>query len=302
MLPLKAPLFFVSLVMMGCSAHPTPRKKDPMAVWRWDNPTVRKLQEQETARRFPDMATQKHLKTSIGPCVEVLYANQHDECSGSGRAVAITADGYYLTAYHVVADGRGLLMREHIEKQPLPKPGTSFVFADHIATRHHAGRIVWGDPELDLAILKFDRSDIPHFGKMRLHAKPDELVYSTDDKGWNVSPPVGQDRVISMHDLINGRVGNGAFFSAGTVESAKRTEGAAESVLHRLTLVARGGMSGGPLVTIDNALCGIIVSGSVHRNLLHWTRPTSWSYAAMIDPTFLTAKIQEDRARNPAPQ
>jgi hypothetical protein len=291
----KLAALLLSFVLAGCATRSTPGRSDPMAAWRMDNPTVRKLQEQETAKHFPDTATQKHLKTSIGPCVEVLYADRHDDCSGVGRAVAITSDGYYLTAYHVVDDGKAFFTHEYIEKQPPPKPGVPYDLNDHYAKKHHAGRIVWSDTDLDLAILKFDRTGIPHFGKMRLHANHNELVYSTDEVGWNRSPPVGADGVISMHDLMNGLVGNGPFFSAGEVISSKHQNTEARSMVHCLTLVARGGMSGGPLVTIDNALCGIVVSGSVRRDLLHWSRLISRSYTAMVDPAFVTAKIQEDR-------
>ncbi len=270
------------------------------AMWLMDTPEVRKLQEEETAKHFPEPATRKQLKTTVGDRVEVIYRHPKKIESGTGRAVALSPDGYYLTAYHVVDEPPFFL----VEGFPAPTPKSGPVQTADADLKHYAGRIIWHDPDLDLALVKFDRPAARHFEKMRRQVKTGELVYTADNGGWTTYPLSGKpDEVIKWSDILDGMVGNGAFFSAGKVLASKRGQDDAGSAAHCLTLVARGGMSGGPLVTLDDELCGILVQGSVGPRLFRWPRTLSSAprtYASMIEPEFILEKIRADRAVGPS--
>ena len=297
--PPRVTALLVSLLLAGCASQPRITRNRLPEMWRMDTPMVRQFQEQETAKHFPQLSNQKHLRDTLGACVEVLYENPDKDHSGSGRAVAISPDGYYLTADHVISGSDSLpFLVEHI-------PPAAEAAAPIAATRKsYPGRLVWNDPGLDLAILKFDRPSAHYMEKMRLRLNADDVVYSGDESGWSLPIIVKEDELrknnyaVDLSEILKRRVGNGAFFSAGKVVSSRRTAAEAESRHHRLTLVARGGMSGSPLVTDDNELCGIIIAGELRRDLLRWPplqSRTPYSYATMIDPAFIQAKIKEDR-------
>lgn len=186
-----------------------------MSIRRYDNPAIRTLQEEETARHLGADTDRAGLKREIGLRVSRLLPGVAEEAEGTsvegGRAVALTADGYFLTAFHVVDDGPCFIeeTRRIGRFSGMIGPGK---LDRHVRVERHAGRLVWSDPRIDLAILKFALSERPHFDKLKVPPRRGEVVFTSDDEGRMVMPVREDGRsVLSLKDAI----GNGAFFAAG---------------------------------------------------------------------------------------
>jgi len=254
---------------------------------RFDNPTIRQLQEAETARHIKDDSARATLKKSIGERVSLVYsAMPSDAESDGGRVTAVTSDGYHLTAYHVVRDRTFFIEKTKMIRQPPKGPFKSSTIDRYFSKQRYPGRLVWHDPDNDLAIVKFPFTNSSHFKTAMDTPEKGDLVYTADDEGRGFIPANEQNET-SFENML----GNGRFFAAGTVRSSSRRNRGARITQITTTLVGRGGMSGAPLVTTDHELCGII-----QRIKLPGFFRSPKTVASMIPPDLLHEIIETDRA------
>ncbi|GAA5126923.1 trypsin-like peptidase domain-containing protein [Luteolibacter yonseiensis] len=267
---MRIPLLLPSLMsvfLLGCAGD--------VSFWKYDNPEVRALQKTETDRHIGDGKEKKAMRDHIGARVGLVSTGSSDRPDSSaygvpagGRAAAVTADGYYLTAWHVVRD----------------KP---FFIETDLLKKPHPGRLVWSDPDADLALLKIAPTGGPFFKKMKATSPPGDIVFSADRKGRGVLAP-DKNGTYDLRKIT----GNGSFFAAGKVLDSKGRD--LGQGLHDFptTLVARGGMSGAPVVTADGGLCGIL--SRIEWSVFHTRLRT---IAVMIEPERLSDIIEKDRKK-----
>lgn len=277
----------VCVLLTGCISD--------VSIRRSDNPTIRHLQEVETARHIKDESTRSALEEYIADRVSLVFRVMPSKVkSPGGRVAAVTSDGYHLTAYHVVRDRKFFIEKTKMIRQPpMGIPFEGSMIGRYFSTKRYFGRLVWHDADRDLAIVKFPLNDSPHFESVRNSMQSGELVFTADDEGRGVLPANERNQT-SIEDFV----GNGWFFAAGKVMSSAGKKQEARITQFSTTLVGRGGMSGAPLVTTDHELCGIIQR---IENLGFFQSPKT--VAAMIAPDLLHEIIKTDRAeQGAAPQ
>ena len=185
-----------------------------------------------------------------------------DPLRGAGRGAALTRDGYYLTANHVVdaTDNPGLLDFSRA-------PGV------------HRGRVVKRFEAADLALVKFDFRPRAWFSDWQEGPVKGEHVFAaaaTDQ--WQQEPLSG----------------NGGFEASGDAIEVLPIRGgeAYGAMAAKTTLPARGGMSGAPLVDAEGRLVGIMLESRDAP-----LRPPGFkiSVSGMISPDVLEKLVKEDR-------
>ncbi|WOO43076.1 serine protease [Rubellicoccus peritrichatus] len=231
-----------------------------------ENAKIRELQKSQAEELIPDPDQRKALVKILNSKVDVVYAPRdgEKEISNSnqnpiGRVAAISSDGYYLTAYHVVDESpfyievyeedprytklvqaaireKGYLILNQEEQKQFDNKYT-----------YLEGRIVWFDPKNDLSIVKFDRSRTDFFK---------DIVDAPDDGALLISSSAGGLTWTRSGQSFEDRVGNGDYFAVGKLISIQRRENGRN--LLKTNMIARSGMSGGPVATIDGHFCGII--------------------------------------------
>jgi S1-C subfamily serine protease len=284
---MKIMLSLVGAVLVsGCASDVSPRRQD--------NPAIRRLQDEETIRHIRDDRLKSVMTRHIGDRVNLLFTVVVGTPTGSfrgvsrgGRAVALTSDGYFLTAYHVVENR--LFQIENIESSERlsgARAENSDINRVNSSTRY-SGRIVWYDPYIDLAVLKFPLTNWPHFTNLKVPPTQGDIVITADDEGYGFIPPDEP----GQFDLRS-TVGDGAFFAAGRVTDNAKYDALSKSFQISTSLIAHDGLSGSPLVTTDYALCGISVK-------IEGKAPfeTPRTVASMIEPRFLFEIIASDRER-----
>jgi len=286
----KIRLLSVCLLLLGSFAcAPSP------GYFGYDNPQIRKIQREQAAVVIPSESEQRSLAKKCDRKVSFITTGTSAKDYSSGRAVAISKDGYFLTAYHVVNKGEFFLDDNELTSEQLKKLNQNGYFLERDKPENRLpGRIVWFDKGADLAVIKFERKTPHHFSQLKFPAPVDGVVYSSDDQG-HIILPEGQ----TTEKLEENAVGNGPYFSAGTVLFSQLfTHGPGVHTIGS-TLVARGGMSGGALVTRSGELCGIIsqvgLSYQEHNNEL---KLTVHSTSRMLPPKVLNNIVRQDRARN----
>ena len=201
----------VWILLTGCASD--------VALRRYDNPTIRRMQEQETARHLSDDHVMAAMKKHVGDRVSLVYTTpDHDGAepypgiSSGGRAAALTSDGYFITAYHVVQDVPFHIKKTKVIKQPPAEPFKTSDMNQYFVTSRYAGGLVWCDPDLDLAILKFPLTNWPHFTDLKVPPQRGDTLFTADDEG-RLFAPVNEQGISTMESAV----GNGAFFAAGQV-------------------------------------------------------------------------------------
>ncbi|MEM0897933.1 MAG: serine protease [Verrucomicrobiota bacterium] len=184
-----------------------------------------------------------------------------DPVSGSALATAISSDGYYLTADHVV--GR------------FP-PYHAMSGEDGIVIS--AGRTVRRFPSLDLAIIKFEGLRGPHFEIAEEAPAKGDILFSGGPAGI----------------VVNDR-GPRRFFAAGPATRSRPFGSRGLSGWKTsIEIPNRPGSSGGPALNRDGQLCGIIVAGRYGR-FAKRERPVT--YATVLDMKTINAIVAEDRSK-----
>ncbi len=188
-------------VMLGCTSD--------VSLWQNDNPKIHRLQAEETVRHIDDQAARALMKKYIGDRVSFVFpvaVNEPTDSPGGsiagGRAAALTSDGYFLTAYHVVQNHSF-----HIQKtEMIRRPPRNFNISDignYYSNDRYPGRLVWCNPDIDLAILKFPVENWPTFKEIKFPPQQGETVFTADNEGYSLAV-----------NTVDNAMGNGAFFAA----------------------------------------------------------------------------------------
>lgn len=187
-----------------------------------------------------------------------------DPLHGAGRGAALTRDGYYLTANHVV-DATDVPCMLDLARAP----GV------------HRGRVVERFKSCDMALVKFD-------------IRP--KVWFTD---WQKAPKVGE-RVFAAAATGSWQQaqlsGNGGFEGSGEVIEVASIYGGSSigAMAAKTSLPARGGMSGAPLINGDGSLVGVMLES---RDAPLHLPNFKVSVSGMVAPEVLRDLIDKDRRR-----
>ena len=197
-----------------------------------------------------------------------------------GRAVPISPDGYYLTAWHVVADADFVL-------------SDSAWLANRLQVDEYPGRVVWHDSSTDLAIVRFRFRPSAVFRARRAPLGMGEAVFSGANgrNGGTLVAPPSESGTYDLSEVLKTGKGNGPFRTAGRVTGLQIVDGDPSRMIYESTLVGRGGMSGAPVVNRDGYLVGIVTGA---RAKVFSAPATTFS---MLDPNTLESVVRADRQR-----
>ncbi|MES2467572.1 MAG: serine protease [Verrucomicrobiota bacterium] len=197
-----------------------------------------------------------------------------------GRAAAVSRDGYFLTAWHVV-DESGFRLSDTVSLVP------------RFRVREYPGRVVWYDKDADLAMVKFDFRPSWQFRAGEPSLAEGEAVFSGAsgrNSGMRIVP-WNESGTYHLDTVLKGAVGNGPFRTAGKVTDLKVLHEGSLRMVYESTLVARGGMSGAPVVDCQGHLAGIVTGARVKLF------PGAMTTFSMLDPGTLVTIIEADRRR-----
>ncbi len=275
-----------ALALASCTSN--------LEVYRYDNPDIRRRQVAQLGERVPDAAERAAVREFLGPRVSTIVrgnangaVDPGEALLGGGRGACISRDGYFLTARHVVNGHPCFLVENEFTGTP---PGAAIPMAEiprYVRTTILPGRLVWENEELDLAILKFDLRTANHFTKVGAALRPGTLVHCADDAGSALVPSSGD---------LRQSVGNGSFQTAGEVLSFRAAKTSPEGGFMFTDMVARGGMSGSPVITADGSLAGIVCQVHVHPLLPGRPR----TMVSMLEPRKIREIVERDRRERPA--
>jgi len=264
-------------------------------VFTHGNPAVRQFQRDQ-ANHLVEGKRRAFLEKHVGDRVEGIWCKRDASLRPSsgnlglaGRAAAVSLDGYFLTAYHVVDDGPFYLY----ERIPTAKYERDFKAAkskgeplffseekgkEYFKDKIEGGRIVWSDPQSDLALIKFDRVSDTYFEDFSKSLDRGGIVIAADDKGTGKAPSGGSVEQV---------VGNWKYFAAGKIVEVKRLSSSLSQVAS--TMVARKGMSGSAITDVNGDFCGVL-SGIEGRG-----RKFRFSWSSTMTQEKLNALIAKDR-------
>ena len=217
--------------------------------WNHDAPHIRDLQKKSlegvAARPIAGLSIREFFLDKVG------LISQAKRGLPSGRAVPISSDGYFLTAWHVVDEG-AFYLSDFVQLKPLPKEGVAFKGKDYFRVDQLKGRVVWKDVKTDLAVVKFDYKPQYAFrfasGQSAIGSQVFSAAFGTNSGSLVVSGAEG----------ASDGVGNGPYQTAGVIFGVKAVRGAKLAYVYRSSLVARGGMSGGAVVNSNGQLVGVL--------------------------------------------
>jgi S1-C subfamily serine protease len=197
-----------------------------------------------------------------------------------GRAVPVSRDGYYLTAWHGVADVDFRL-------------SDSALLGNRLRVDEYPGRVVWHDSSTDLAIVKFGFRPSAVFRAQGTPLGKGEAVFSGANgrNGGALVTAPNESGIYDLSEVLKKGIGNGPFRTAGEVTGLQTIEGEPARMIYESTLVGRGGMSGAPVVDRKGDLVGIVTGG---RAKLFSAPAAAFS---MLDPEALESIIRADRQR-----
>lgn len=188
-----------------------------------------------------------------------------DPLHGAGRGAALTRDGYFLTANHVV-DATDVPCMLDLGRSP----GV------------HRGRVVERFESCDMALVKFDIRLKEWFTEWEKAPKVGEQLFAAAATGsW-------QQAQLS---------GNGGFQGSGQVIEVAPIYGGSSigAMAAKTSLPARGGMSGAPLVNSDGGLVGVMLES---RDAPLHLPDFKVSVSGMVAPEVLKRMIDEDRRKH----
>lgn len=241
--------FILTALYASCS------KKDDYL--KFDNAQIRSEQVAENNRLIVNQEESEAIFAAVGPRVKRLVHVDGMDRKSEGRVTILSEDGYALTAYHLVNDGEIAISElAAIGKvDEIPKNFSLDDLGKYFEDKISPARVVWFDPELDLALIKFAGKRLEYFSRIDSEPEVGELVYSADDEGWGY---VGERDNRSID--LSGMNGNGRFSVIGSIVNSIIVSGNNRASKIRTTMVVRGGMSGAPLVNSSGDLLGVITN------------------------------------------
>ncbi len=251
-----------------------------------DNPRIREKQRASVARFPPEPIRGQ----AIGEFFRSRVGLIHTSSKSQGRAVPVSRDGYYLTAWHVIRGEEEFFLSDTVLLKPLPDD-RSFKPSDHFRTDLHRGRLVWHDPGADLAVVKFDLGAEEPFAPRVAPPEVGSAAFS------GASGNNSGTHLVKTGGSLEDGFGNGPFQTAGEVTQTGRIGRDSPCHWFRSTLVSRRGMSGGPVVDSAGTLVGII--SRIDINLLGIStrdRPAHSTVFTMLPKRELERVIAADRA------
>ena len=246
--------FVLYVAIVGCSCV-APHE------YSSDNPTTRAHQT-ASLNGFDNTVAGQQLDAFLGPRTGWILTEDSLLVTGGtsedgeavnlgGRAAALSSDGYYLTAAHVV-DGANPVMV--LPPNVQFTRGTQAVFNGQPCI-FSSGRVVEVFHPDDVALVKFGHTSPAYFQKSidADEIQAETILYVAATDGF----------------VIGNASGNGPFKARGKVA---RVENRADGVATVYTSIpVRGGMSGTPSVDTHGNLVGILTTGRVsyvsHRTL-----------------------------------
>jgi S1-C subfamily serine protease len=264
--------------------------------WKFDNPTIRKIQNEETARHITDDTSKADIKKHLGGRVRIVFSrdiqNHSQDFAAAGRAAALTQDGYFITAYHVVEDRPFYIQETKRIRRPPTAGFKTSESSRYFSERRYAGRLVWSSLSADVAILKFPVKGQLCFKDFEVAPTQGSIVFTADDEGYGALAADERGKF-----RLENRVGNGDFFAAGRISDKVEEQAESNTIMLSTTLVARRGMSGAPLMTTRHRLCGVL---SRVEGFVPFRKPKT--IAAMIDPSLISELINADRKKQKGEQ
>ena len=251
--------------------------------WNHDAPYIRELQKKSLqglpARPIAGLSIEDFFIDKVG-----LIAQAKGGLP-SGRAVPISSDGYFLTAWHVVDEG-AFYLSDFVQLKPFPKEGVAFAGRDYYRVDRHMGKVVWRDKKSDLAVVKFDYQPQYVFtfagGRSEVGTKVYSAAFGTNSGSL----------VTSGIEGAGDGVGNGPYQTAGTIFGVETIRGSRPAFVYQSSLVARGGMSGGAVVNSAGQLVGVLS----HINSGFFSPPTT--AFSMAEAAAIQEIIANDRAQS----
>lgn len=248
------------------------------------------LQKKQFLQYVPENQDRLRIQAFLADRVRRVTTTSTRGLVAGGRAAALTSDGYFLTAHHVVNDGNPILYRGISEALSKLKEGEVRVFnsSETSELTRLKGRLVWSNPELDIAIVKFPIRIKNTFDQLNYGAMTGSLVFAGDDEGFLIT------KASKMQNFDPDKIsdlkprGDPPFLAAGEIKETIVVRGA---IFNISDMISRGGMSGSPVVDTKGALCGIISRASSSSIF----RPTVRTTSIMIPPEEIRGIIERDR-------
>ncbi len=194
-----------------------------------------------------------------GRMTERTSPEQTAKKSGYGTGFAISDDGVIVTSYHVIKNAK------QVEVQ----------FQDGTAC---PAKVVKKSPNIDIAILKIDR---PTPNYLAMDSQPELAV---------------GDRVFTMGFPVEELLGQEPKFTDGAISSLSGIQG--EATFLQITVPIQPGNSGGPLLSEDGKVIGVIDATIAYQSFLEQTRvlPQNINYAvsgSFVAPLLSTYSKEE---------
>ena len=249
--------------------------------WNKDTPPIRELQKKSLEGVPENPIAGEGIKEFFRDRVGLIASSQNG--FPSGRAAPLSTDGYFLTAWHVVNEGE-FYLSDFVKLKPFPE-GVVFKAEDYYRIDRHPGRVVWRDKKVDLAIVKFD-FEVPSEHVF----SPANYIGATGAGVFSAAFGTNSGSLLVTESIADG-IGNGPYQTAGVILNSRKVKASHTSVIYRSNLVARGGMSGGPVVDSSGNLIGIIAR--IH-SVLFDSPTTSFT---MIRAKDIFALIEQDRLK-----
>jgi S1-C subfamily serine protease len=187
---------------------------------------------------------------------------------GSGSGFIISPHGWVITNHHVVSGekfivtvrGEKLEVSIDIVRIEIALPGD----APGQPGRRYEASVYFADPELDLAVLRVNATDLPYV------ALADSDVVAPGDTVNAVGYPLG--RMLQLETPSNADVIPNPSVSAGAV-SAFRYDAAGERRQLQVSVALNPGNSGGPIVDSEGYAIGVAQSRVINASAIGFAVP-----------------------------
>ena len=273
-------ILLLAALMAGCVS---------LQEYTFDNARIRQQQE-ESLGSGPNLVDGTSLTQFFGPRTAWIMSADSGMLDGNhapgslidvgGRAAAVSNDGYFLTAGHVVEGGMPVMVLSPFHAHPGARPGT----IDGQPVVLSPGRIVQHFAPADLALVKFEWGPSAHFS------------VTDPDPSWGAEVFTAATSGVLIDDRNRREaIGNGPFQARGRIVHSRKHENRPDVLQVTTTIPVRGGMSGAPVADADGKLIGILTAGTMSR--LRYRAISS--ELQQIDAKVVFDAIENDRRSQP---